>query len=39
MPCLLPAAPRWFDGLTMEDNGTATLEVLIQGERRWGTPI
>ena len=37
VPCSLPTAPRWFDGLTMEEIRTATLELLIQNERRWGT--
>ena len=39
VPCSLPAAPRWFDGLTMEEIRTATLELLIQKQQRWGTPL
>ena len=39
VPCSLPATPRWFDGLMMEEIRTATLELVIQNDRRWGTPI
>ena len=39
VPCSLPVAPRWFDGLTMEEIRATTLEFLLKNERRWGTPI
>ena len=39
VPCWLPPSLRWFDGLTTEEISDTTLELLLQNERRSGSPF